>query len=615
MKIKNETEIQLMKILFKTSGKKPTKNITSQRAYPHGVEAKYYRQLQSYFKPLTDYVKKYINENMEPLLRGDAANIKLDAIPGESYRNMIYNLENWLSIYMPDISSTPESANNNVIFAGLGKTADEAMEFSEKEFKKIIDKGIHVNVPTSAPWWDDMKASWAEDNYTLIVSNARKYVEQINILTEQAIVNGMSPGKLRDEIFKATQSLSDKHCKLLARDQMGKLNGQITQAQMQEIGLDLYVWSTSYDDRVRDSHALMEGLLCRWDDASVCSYDNGKTWEPRPAGAVNLHPGQDIQCRCVGLAFYPELEAEVEGTTLEEILPTMSPEDTTMYMDLFNPNFVKTGWRVDSAKQIQPSACKDLNELYKMAEEVHPEFSQFTKDIMSEFKNYDLLLLERPSLKGIDRIKEKLRADQLELDKAGITKIKKYNAKTDKYNGRYILDIDGNTIVANNTGEIKSILKRYSDDKATIRIKNNFAKPSPVGYSDINMNIKLSNGVIVETQINTTANIVAKNYGHSLYEVFRSISNLDEYKHLTKIMNNAQKDLYKVSNQLSRNGKFPKVTKDILNYSYDPYEQLLQPYLKKAVPEYIKAKEAGLLNDSTIKHFEELCEKIGVGIL
>ena len=307
-----------MKILFKTSGKKPTKNITSQRAYPHGIEMKFYRQLKAYFKPLTDYVNKYINEHLEPLLRGDDKEIKLDAIPGESYRNMIYSLENWLSIYMPDISNTPESANNNVIFLGLGKTADEAMEFSEKEFKKIIDKGIHVNVPTSAPWWEDMKSSWAEDNYTLITSNARKYVEQINILTEQSIVNGLSPGKLKEEIMKATQGLSDRHCKLLARDQMGKLNGQITQAQMQEIGLDLYVWSTSYDDRVRDSHALMEGLLCRWDDASVCSYDNGKTWEPRPSGAVDLHPGQDIQCRCVGLAFYPELEAEMEGITLGE---------------------------------------------------------------------------------------------------------------------------------------------------------------------------------------------------------------------------------------------------------------------------------------------------------
>ena len=84
MKIKNETEIQLMKILFKTSGKKPTKNITSQRAYPHGVEMKYFKQLKGFFKPLTDYVNKYINENLEPLLRGDSTEIHLDTIPGQS---------------------------------------------------------------------------------------------------------------------------------------------------------------------------------------------------------------------------------------------------------------------------------------------------------------------------------------------------------------------------------------------------------------------------------------------------------------------------------------------------------------------------------------------------
>ena len=318
MKIKNETEIQLMKILFKTSGKKPTKNITSQRAYPHGVEIKYFRQLKGFFKPLTDYVNKYINEHLEPLLRGDSTELHLDTIPGPSFRNMIYNLENWLSIYMPDIADLPKDSNNNVIFTALGKTAEEAKAFGDKEFQKIIEKGIHVSVPTSSPWWNDMKSSWAENNYTLITSNAKKYVEQINNLTEQAIVNGLSPKKLKEQIMKATEGLSEKHCKLLARDQMGKLNGNITEAQMQEIGLDLYVWSTAYDDRVRDSHALMEGLLCRWDDASVCSRDNGKTWEPRPSGAVDLHPGQDIQCRCVALSFYPELEAEMTGTSLNE---------------------------------------------------------------------------------------------------------------------------------------------------------------------------------------------------------------------------------------------------------------------------------------------------------
>lgn len=336
MKIKNETEIQLMKILFKTSGKRPTKKITSPRAYPHGIERKYYRQLQSFFKPLTDYVRNFVNENMEALLRGDSPEVHLDAIPGDTFRGMIYNLEDWLSVYMPDISELPADSNNNVILTALGKTADEAMEFGNKEFSRILDKGIHVNLPTSAPWWNDMKASWVEDNYTLITSNAKNYVSKINTLTEQAIVNGMSPGQLKKEILSATESLSDKHCKLLARDQMGKLNGQITQAQMEEIGLDMYVWSTAFDDRVRDSHAVMEGLLCRWDDASVCSYDGGKTWVPRPSNAVQLHPGQDIQCRCVGLAYYPELTAEIEGEPMEYIPASETEASVSNYESIID---------------------------------------------------------------------------------------------------------------------------------------------------------------------------------------------------------------------------------------------------------------------------------------
>lgn len=325
MKIKNQTEIQLMKILFKTSGQNPTKNITSKRAYPRGIEQKYFRQLQSYFKPLTDYVKKYLSENLNQILRGDSCEIRLDAIPGNAFDKMLYNLENWLSVYMPDISELPEDSNNNVIFAGLGKTADETVDFSEKQFKKIIEKGIHVDLPTTAGWWNKMKTAWMGDNYTLITSNAKKYVSQINSIVEQGVVNGWSVERVTKELLKETDSLTKKHCKLLARDQIGKLSGQITQTQNEELGLELYVWDTSMDDRVRESHAVMQGLLCRWDDASVCSYDNGKTWVARPANAVDLHPGQDIQCRCSALTFYPELIAEVENVGLEDITEDLPP--------------------------------------------------------------------------------------------------------------------------------------------------------------------------------------------------------------------------------------------------------------------------------------------------
>ena len=611
----NETELQLLKILFKTTKKKPTKNITSSRAYPHGIERQYYRKLKAFYKPLTDYVINYIEKNMEPLLRGDSSEIRLDTIPGDSFRKMIYNLEDWLSVYMPDISELPESSNNNVILTSLGKTADEAMQFGEKEFEKTIEKGIHVNLPTSAPWWDDMKSSWAEDNYTLITSNAKNYVSKINTLTEQAIVNGMSPGKLKDEIMKATESLSDKHCKLLARDQMGKLNGQITQAQMEEIGLDMYVWSTAYDDRVRESHAIMEGLLCRWDDASVCSYDNGKTWVDRPSGAVQLHPGQDIQCRCVGLAFYPELVSEVEGVPMQEIVDSIPENNNVTELNILDNGFVKTGWRVEAVDRLQPTQCENINKLYKMAETIRPEFTAYTENMISDLKDLDLKIVSRPELKGNARIAEKMLSDQIEFEKNGGTGYKFFNRKTNKPNGRFIFDIDGNTIVTNNINEVQRVLEKYNNDSSVLRIKNNFATPSKLGYSDINMNIKMSNGVIVETQINTTANIVAKQYGHSLYEVSRSISGNLDYSELNNIMSDAQQKLYKMSNELSRNGKFPKVTGDVFKYSYKPYEDALKDDLKKAIPYFNKAKKEGVLDSKTIDNFEKLCEKIGVKIL
>lgn len=403
MKIKNQTEIQLMKILFKTNGKKATKKITSQRAYPYGIENKYYRELKGFYKPLADYVEKYIKENLEPLLRGDSEEIHLDAIPGNSFRDMIHNLENWLSIYMPEISDLPESSNNNIILTSLAKTADEAMAFGNKEFSKMLEKGINVNLPTAADWWEDMKKSWAEDNYDLITSNAKKYVSEINVLTEQAIVNGFSPAKLTEQIKQATERLSDKHCKLLARDQMGKLNGQITQAQMQEVGLDLYVWSTAYDDRVRDSHAVMEGLLCRYDDASVCSYDNGKTWVARPSGAVDLHPGQDIQCRCIGLAFYPELISEMEGIPMKEITSDLPDVQTVI-----NDDYIKD--KIDKLKDLGhgdieniipmenkeflKEASKIYNEQRKTGEQIYIEKMVDLNDIVTrqEWLDKDTLI-------------------------------------------------------------------------------------------------------------------------------------------------------------------------------------------------------------------------------
>lgn len=318
---KNETAIQVLKILY-SQNKKKSKKIKKTHyntVYPRAIEAKYKTKLSSYFQPLIDYVNKFLEENEDALLRGDSMQLKLDVLPGGTFRRMITSLEGWLSVYMPTVPELKEG-QNNVILMGLNQTAEQLKAHEDKQFQKQLQNGIGVSFQTNAPWWLNTKATWAGNNYNLIVSNARNYVNQINNLAEQAVVNGWSPKQLQEQIKKASNGLSDKKCRLLARDQIGKLQGQVSEAQMEEVGLEMYIWDTSGDERVRPTHKPMDGLLCRWDDATVYSYDNGKTWVDRPATAVKMHPGRDIQCRCVALAYIPELLSEVSAEPVESFV-------------------------------------------------------------------------------------------------------------------------------------------------------------------------------------------------------------------------------------------------------------------------------------------------------
>ena len=90
-----------------------------------------------------------------------------------------------------------------------------------------------------------------------------------------------------------------------------KDDGLTDRERMENIGLKLYEWSTCGDERVRPSHALMEGKLCKWTDPTVYSSDGGKTWKLRPKGSVSFHPGEDKDCRCCALSYEKELFGEM----------------------------------------------------------------------------------------------------------------------------------------------------------------------------------------------------------------------------------------------------------------------------------------------------------------
>ena len=299
---------------------------------------------------------------------------------------------------------------------------------------------------------------------------------------------------------------------------------------------------------------------------------------------------------------------------VKQVTKMINPNDAIR--DLMDKENIKPDWR--GTDGYQPESCDTIEGLLATIGAAREEFNGITDGIKSEFEALNPIVMKRATLKSVDRIKEKLREDQKDNDKKGKPEVV-YEKDTDTYHCRTIRDCDGHTICLNSIADVANVLKHLDKQPYAARIKNNFAKPSPVGYSNINANIKLSNGAIVELQVNTTANMIAKErYGHALYEVYRSVESNPKYAKLAELMGNAQKDLYGLSNKYSREGNFPTgdIPKDSNGnsnifdgqYKHEPFAAAIRDKVSKALPLYQQAKAEGALNEATIKHFEHLID-------
>jgi len=333
--------VNLIKVnRLKMSRTQRSKKIKPQRwLYPFATEARYGASYRAWLRPMKDYVHNFLKENQEEILRGDSADfradtaddisvIRLDAVPGKTFKIMIDSLSGWLAQYVPEDN---DAVSGSAIYMGLGKIADSVFDFNEGQYEKGAKSIFGVEFPVGEEWWPDARDTWANTNYQIIRSDMQKYISDINRLTEQAVTTGATVKSLREQIRKLDDKISKSRADFIARDQIGKLNGQITQMRMESIGLTMYVWETAGDERVRSTHRPMDGALCRWDDSTVLSTDEGKTWQARPMGAVQLHPGMDYQCRCTATAFYQELVGEADSIIdkEEKMMGIEAPDNTT----------------------------------------------------------------------------------------------------------------------------------------------------------------------------------------------------------------------------------------------------------------------------------------------
>lgn len=141
------------------------------------------------------------------------------------------------------------------------------------------------------------------DNVDLITSIHTDFIHDIGAAVFANMKDGGRHENLIDTI-KERGNVTRSRARLIARDQTSKLNADLTEARNVALGLDLYEWGGTGDERERDSHFVLNGKLCKYSDPTVYSDDGGKTWKKRSTiGAFIGKPGEDYQCRCLALPY------------------------------------------------------------------------------------------------------------------------------------------------------------------------------------------------------------------------------------------------------------------------------------------------------------------------
>ncbi len=159
--------------------------------------------------------------------------------------------------------------------------------------REVLERGLKrvtgVDILLDEPYLAGELELFAIGNANLIQSIPSRYFDEIENLVYTGLTTGTRVEELADDI-EDRYGVSESRARLIARDQTSKLNGQLTRLRQSELGIEKYTWRTSLDERVRESHQVLEGKVFTWDN-------------PPSVG----HPGEDFQCRCTAEPFLDDL--------------------------------------------------------------------------------------------------------------------------------------------------------------------------------------------------------------------------------------------------------------------------------------------------------------------
>ena len=250
-------------------------------------------------------------------------------VTGSDEKRFLRGLQRLFSRMIEDIR------NGSGLIKGVDPTVRTFMQ--SDEVKKYLDRLVGNMVQTqrkiSANSWreaayksgngpelyrlirEEMKGPVGARVWELIAENAgyiktlpEAWAAYANQYAFREALKGRRPEDVEAELRKVIPAHIGKNLKCIARTECAKANAAIVQSRAEWCGIRAYIWRCVTDERSRDSHIGMDGILVFYDDPP--SPEALFPGSGKPYG--KYHAGNTFNCRCyqepvVDNDFLPDL--------------------------------------------------------------------------------------------------------------------------------------------------------------------------------------------------------------------------------------------------------------------------------------------------------------------
>lgn len=246
----------------------------------HRLEQGYAASIMQLITPFHHAVR----EVLYPLLPQLFDEFKTDAIDPDIVKNAMKLIRERFS------RSVGGDRIGNTVKGNAAKINKQQHQYHQRVMSTVTG----INPIQLEPWLDNEVRAFTTGNVSLIESIPSESLTDIEQMIYRDGTRKLSPQQMKEKIEEEFD-VTEERARLIARDQVSKFNGRLTEQRQVNTGIEEYFWADGNDGRVRSDHHHLNGKKFRWDDPPI-TVTTGKR-----AGERN-HPGQDIQCRCNAIA-------------------------------------------------------------------------------------------------------------------------------------------------------------------------------------------------------------------------------------------------------------------------------------------------------------------------